>query len=64
MKKSLVTVFLFVVLTCSVFAEGEFPIGGRTCPQNQTCLVEQTNQKPENQTIFELVKSYVKKIFG
>lgn len=38
MKKFTTTFFLLIVLSLSVFAdEGQIPIGGKACPQGQTC---------------------------
>ena len=37
MKKIVFTLVLSMVLSISVFAEGEIPIGGRSCPPEQTC---------------------------
>ena len=45
MKKLVFTLVLSVVLSMSVFAEGETHAGGRSCPPDQTCC-------PEGQTCF------------
>jgi len=40
MKKFATILVLLFVLSISVFADGEFPIGGKSCPQGQTCFAE------------------------
>lgn len=41
MKKTITILVLLFVLTVSVFAEGDVPIGGgKSCPPGQTCLTD------------------------
>ena len=39
MKKFVTMVVLLFVLSISAFADGQYPIGNRICPQGQTCIV-------------------------
>ena len=65
MKKFATILVLLFVLSVSAFA-GEFPITGRSCPQEQqTCFTEgqyPAGGKFENQiieTIFDFIKSII-----
>lgn len=73
MKKFATTFVLLFVLSISVFAdEGQYPIGGKTCPQGQTCVTGQiplggktnesfdSSENPVYRDIFDFIKS----IFG
>lgn len=40
MKKFATTLVLLFVLSISIFADGGIPLGGKTCPQGQTCLTD------------------------
>ena len=40
MKKIAFSFVLLVVLTISVFGEGDIHTGGRSCPQGQTCFTD------------------------
>lgn len=66
MKKFTATFVLLFVMSFSVFAEGEIPIGGKNCPQGQTCLTGEipiggkTSENPVYLDIFDFIKS----IFG
>jgi hypothetical protein len=67
MKKFATMFVLLFVLSVSVFAEGEFPLGGKSCPQGQTCLAEDgqypTGGKSENPIIKDIY-DFLKSIFG
>ena len=71
MKKFAATLFLAFVfvfsLSVNTFAEeGNIPVGGRTCPPNTTCLVN--NQVPTEQgedvTVIKTVIDYLTQLFG
>jgi hypothetical protein len=47
MKKITMTIVLMTVLSASILADGEMHTGGRSCPQNTTCLVAQSEQQIE-----------------
>lgn len=65
---------LVIALFCSTaFADGEMGTGGRSCPQGQTCLVNNpTNttivtdkdQKGSEDSFLVIVKDFLTKIFG
>lgn len=40
MKKFTIMLVLLFVLSASAFAEGQYPLGGRTSSQGQVCLTE------------------------
>ncbi len=40
MKKFATILVLVFVFSITIFADGDFPIGNRTCPQGQTCLTD------------------------
>jgi hypothetical protein len=65
MKKFATILVLLFVLSISTFAEGEFPIGNRTCPQGQTCLVD--GEIPigniTEDTVFKNIFDFLKSIF-
>lgn len=46
MKKFVSTLILLIVLSISVFADGETHSGGRSCPPNQTCFAGSTPEQP------------------
>jgi hypothetical protein len=67
MKKFATILVLLFVLSISIFAEGEFPLGGKTCPQGQTCF-SNTGEYPaggksENLIINDIF-DFLKSIFG
>jgi hypothetical protein len=60
MKKFVSTFALLIVLSISVFAEGETPDGGRRCPQGQTCFTDSnTDTKQVNNSISRQPKTTV-----
>jgi hypothetical protein len=61
----LVLVFVFSLST-GIFAEGEIPIGGRSCGQaNQPpCPVAAPIEPTEDTTIIKTMLDYLAKIFG
>jgi hypothetical protein len=66
MKKFATILILLFVLSISAFAEGEFPIGNKSCPQGQqTCLTDE-GQYPaggkSDETIIETVIDFIKSI--
>ena len=66
MKRSIVIFILLSVLSIPVFADGDFPIGGKSCPNGQTsCLVApiEPDTKTEN-SIFKNLTGFLKFIFG
>ena len=69
MKKFASIFVLLFVLSVSAFAEeGQYPIGGRSCPQGQTCFADNggiihTGGKSEK-TIYQDIFDYLKSIFG
>ncbi|MET0753441.1 MAG: hypothetical protein ABWZ66_08710 [Pyrinomonadaceae bacterium] len=60
MKKFTTTFVLLFVLSISTFAEGEYPLGGKSCPQGTTCRPAETVENPVLVDIFDFLKS----IFG
>lgn len=46
---------LMLCLSMSVFADGEIPIGGRTCPPNQVCRAADS---PEPTASFKVKEVY------
>lgn len=46
MKKIVITFFLSLILSISVFADGETHNGGRSCQPNQTCFAGSTPEQP------------------
>jgi hypothetical protein len=68
MKKFASTLVLLFVLSVSAFAEeGQIPIGGRTCPQGQTCFTNTgdiPNGGKSEQPIYQDIFDYLKSIFG
>lgn len=66
MKKFATIFVLLFVLSVSAFAEGEIPLGGKTCPQGQTCLTEgeiPASGKSDN-PIIEGIFDFLESIFG
>ena len=60
MKKIVFTFVLSLVLSISVFADGEVHTGGRSCPQGQTCFTDNnTNTKPVNNSVSRQPKTTV-----
>lgn len=68
MKKFATIFVLLFVLSVSAFAEGQYPIGGKSCPQGQpTCLVDggeiPLDEKPES-PIYQDLLDFFKAILG
>lgn len=71
MKKFTATVVLLFVLSVSAFADGEIPLGGKNCPQGQTCLTgeiplggrAETSDSTET-TIYTEIFDFITSIFG
>lgn len=68
-KKALIIAFLFV-FSVSVYAgDGNYPIGGKTCPNGQTTCLVITDQAEPTETentpneIFKNVFDFLKTIF-
>jgi len=60
MKKIMFTLVLSMVLSISVFADGETPDGGRSCPQGQTCYTaSNTDTKQTNKSVTRTSKTTV-----
>jgi len=60
MKKIMFTLVLSMVLSISVFADGETPDGGRSCPQGQTCYTDSNKDtKQVNNSISRQPKTTV-----
>ena len=61
MKKIMFTFVLSLVLSISVLADGEIPIGGRSCPQGQTtCYTDsKTDTKQVNNSVSRQTKTTV-----
>ncbi|MCD9185690.1 MAG: hypothetical protein LUM44_04610 [Pyrinomonadaceae bacterium] len=70
MKKSAKKIAMALVLTsiCSltIFAgDGSIPTGGKSCPPNQTCLVQSPDlPQTETEPVFTKIFDYLKSIFG
>jgi hypothetical protein len=63
MKKIVFTFVLSLVLSISVFADGETHNGGRSCPQGQTCYTENnTDTKQVNNSVTRSSKTTVSNI--
>jgi hypothetical protein len=63
MKKIVITFILSLVLSISVFADGETHNGGRSCPQGQTCFAGSTpGQRAEKPNVSRFYKE-IKDIF-
>lgn len=60
MKKFATILILLFVLSIPVFAEGEYPIGGKACPQGTTCRPAEPIENPVLTDIFDFLKA----IFG
>lgn len=66
MKKFATILVVLLVLSFSAFAEGEIPIGGKSCPQGQSCFTEgeyPAGGKSENPIIIDIY-DFLKSIFG
>ena len=66
MKKITTILVLLSVLSVSAFADGDVPLGGKSCPQGQHCLTDgqiPASGKTEN-PIIENILDYLKSIFG
>ena len=64
MKKIAFSLVLLFVFAFTALAEGDIHIGAKTCPQNQTCLVESNQTKSENDNpIISAIKNFIKFIF-
>ena len=60
MKKIVFTLVLSMVLSISVFAEGEVHTGGRSCPQGQTCYTDSNKDaKQSNNSVSRQPKTTV-----
>lgn len=60
MKKIAFSFLLLVVLTISVFADGDIHTGGRSCPQGQTCFTDNnTDTKQVNNSVSRQTKTTV-----
>lgn len=67
MKKFVTLLVLLFVLSVSVFADGEYPIGNKSCPQGQqTCFTDggeyPIGNKPDDpiiKNIFDFLKSFL-----
>jgi hypothetical protein len=65
MKKIMFTFVLLSVLSISVFADGEIPNGGRSCPQGQTCYTDSnTDTKQINNSVSRQQKTTVSDILS
>lgn len=68
MKKFATILVLLFVLSVSTFAEGEYPIGNKSCPQGQqTCLVGEGQIPIGNKADSEIINSifyFLKSILG
>lgn len=67
MKKFATTLVLLFVLSVSAFADGQYPAGGRTCPQGQTCFVDEGQIPIDNKSDDTIIKSFfdfLKSILG
>ncbi len=65
MKKSILILTFVVVFSFSTLAdEGNSPIGSKSCPANQTCLVNTNQQETKDEgSIFNFIKELIAKIF-
>lgn len=65
MKKIIISFILSLILSLTVFAEGDIHIGGgKSCPQNQTCLVNTEPTKSDsNNSILLAVRNFLNLIF-
>jgi len=58
MKKFAILLALTLSLSTSVLADGEIPIGGRTCPSNQACrTAPATAEQTEKSRVKEVYNS-------
>jgi hypothetical protein len=70
MNKFAATLFLAFVfvfsLSVNTFAEGDIPVGGRTCLPNTTCLVapQAPSEQAEETTVLKTVLDYLTQLFG
>jgi hypothetical protein len=65
MKKTIAAFVLLFVLSISAFADGEIGLGGKTCPQGQTCLVASPEPPSTGDaTVIKKVIDYLKSFFG
>ena len=62
MRKFASILILLFVLSISAFAEGDIPLGGKSCPQGQTCSND-GDEKSDN-SIYQDVLDFLKTIFG
>lgn len=65
MKKIATTLVLLTVLSITAFADGQYPIGGRGCPEKQVCSVndgETTVSDKTDESIINLFIDYLKSI--
>lgn len=65
MKKITISFVLLIVLSLTVFAEeGTINTGGKSCPQNQNCLVHPDNtQSDPDDPIISIIKELLILIF-
>lgn len=67
MKKFATILVLLFVLSVSAFAEGEYPIANKSCPQGQTCLVDDGEYPIANKsddTIIESIFDFLDSVLG
>lgn len=67
MKKFATILVLLFVLSISVFADGQYPAGGKSCPQGQTCIVDDGQFPIGNKSDDPIIKSifdFLKSILG
>ncbi|HEY0428186.1 MAG TPA: hypothetical protein VGC76_10425 [Pyrinomonadaceae bacterium] len=64
MKKFATIFVLLFVLSVSAFADGQFPIGGKSCPQGQVCFTSEgeipiggKSDNPIIKNVFDFLKS-------
>jgi len=66
MKKFATILVMSLVLYVSAFADGQYPIGNKSCPQGQTCFVDEGQHPIDNKSddtiiknIFDFLKSFL-----
>lgn len=66
MKKFATILVLLFVLSVSAFAEGEIPVGGKSCPQGQVCFSD-TGEMPaggkSENSIYQDIFDFLTSIF-
>ena len=64
MKKITFSFILLFVLTFTAFADGDIHTGGKSCPQNQTCLFHTEQTEPDSDIfIIKAVRNFLDLIF-